>query len=80
MSLMKRYAEESEALADRAAVAAWIEDTEERFEVLRQLYEDCHTAADIYAHPAAVAELFVNTVSRTFFDARGLVVSLPALV
>lgn len=80
MSLMKRYAEESEVLADRAAVAAWIDDMEERFEVLRQLYEDCHTAADIYADPAAVAELFVRTVTTTFNDARALVVGLPVLV
>lgn len=80
MSLMKRYAEDSEALADRAAVAAWIESTDERFEALRAIYEDCHTAADIYADPAAVAELFVKTVTDTFHDARGLVVSLPALV
>jgi hypothetical protein len=80
VSLMKRYAEESEVLADRAAVAAWIDDTEERFEVLRQLYADCHTAADIYADPAAVAELFVRTVTTTFNDARALVVGLPVLV
>jgi hypothetical protein len=53
---------------------------EERFEVLRQLYEDCHTAADIYADPAAVAELFVRTVTTTFNDARALVVGLPVLV
>ncbi|MEU1176575.1 hypothetical protein ABZ464_02815 [Streptomyces sp. NPDC005820] len=80
MSLMKRYAEDSETLADRAAVIAWTDDTDQRFEELRALYADCHKAADIYADPAAVAELFVQKVTDTFHEARGLVVGLPALV
>ncbi|MFE9456003.1 hypothetical protein [Streptomyces californicus] len=74
MSLMKQYGMESEELANRAAVLAWTVDTEERFAALRRLYEDCHTAADIYADPARVANLFVGTVTDTFHDARAVVV------
>ncbi|MFD8088991.1 hypothetical protein [Streptomyces malaysiensis] len=76
---MKQYAEERESLADRAAVVAWIDDTEERFEALRKLYEDCHMAADIYADPARIAELFVALVTDTFHSARAVVVGTDYL-
>lgn len=66
MSLMKRYAEDTEALKLRAIETAWITDDLERALALSELFEDCGNAASVYHSPAEVAALFALTVVETF--------------
>lgn len=66
MSLMKRYAEDTEAFKLRAIETAWITDDLERALALTELFEDCGNAASVYHSPAEVAALFVHTVAETF--------------
>ncbi|MFC9231370.1 hypothetical protein ACFTZI_20810 [Streptomyces decoyicus] len=79
MSLMKRYVEDSEELADRAIAVAWIENESERFDALARLYTDCHLVSDVYADPSAVARLFIRKVTNTFHDARSAISGWPVL-
>ncbi|MEU0159033.1 hypothetical protein ABZ154_09375 [Streptomyces sp. NPDC006261] len=66
MSLMKRYAEDTEHFKLRAIETAWITDDLERALALSDLFEDCGNAATVYHSPAEVAALFVHTVSETY--------------
>lgn len=66
MSLMKRYADDTEALKLRAIETAWIRDEGARAQALSELIEDCGNAASVYHSPAEVAALFVHTVTETY--------------
>lgn len=66
MSLMKRYAEDKEALGMRAAMIAWNPDQEERKALRDELWSDCAKAAEIYHSPVEVAVLFVHHVAECY--------------
>lgn len=66
MSLMKRYADDTEAFTLRAIETAWITDPGARAQALTNLFGDCGTAAAVYHAPAEVAALFVHTVTETY--------------
>jgi len=70
VSLMKRYAEDMRHLTERARDAAWKETAAERMSAIRTVYEDCGTAATVYADPIAVAEQLVTAVTREFLRNR----------
>lgn len=66
MSAMKAFAEDIESLKLRAIGIAWNTDPAYRAMVLSELFDDCGTAASVYADPASVVVLFVNAVSETY--------------
>lgn len=66
MSLIQRYADDMANLRLRAVGIAWHEDANYRAMALTELFEDCGTAASVYASPGEVAVLFVNAVSETY--------------
>lgn len=70
MSLMKRYAEDIEELTSRAAKAAWEETSDKRMAAITEVFEDCGTAAAIYAQPAEVVTAFVKAVTQAFMAQR----------
>lgn len=70
MSLIKRYVEDSEAVAERAAVIAWEPEFSERFEQLSLLFGDCGTMAQIYAEPRVVAGMLVRLAVSTYQQSR----------
>jgi hypothetical protein len=63
---MKRYKEDCEGFQLRAVGIAWNPDPKDRAELITELFEDCGTAAAVYADPASVCALFVNLVSETY--------------
>ena len=70
MSLMKRYAEDTEDLTRRAAQAAWELTAERRKAALDVVFRDCGESARIYANPGYAAKTFVSAVVRAFMEAR----------
>ena len=70
MSLMKRYAEDMADLTHRGTLAAWEPTAEARRAALDIVFQDCGTAARIYADPGHAAKTFVSAVVRAFMDAR----------
>jgi hypothetical protein len=63
---MKAFAEDTESFKLRAIGIAWNTDPGHRAAALTTLFEDCGTAAGVYADPASVVVLFVNAVSETY--------------
>lgn len=70
MSLMKRYQEDTEELTRRATEAAWESTGERRKAALDTVFQDCGTAARIYADPRRVTQYLVIAVGRAFMGAR----------
>ncbi|AWN05313.1 hypothetical protein SEA_IBANTIK_91 [Streptomyces phage Ibantik] len=66
MSLMKRYKEDCDEFQLRAVGIVWNPSKQDREELITELFEDCGTAASVYADPASVCALFVNLVSETY--------------
>lgn len=70
MSLIKRYAEDMADLTYRGTLAAWEPTADKRRAALDVVFQDCGTAARIYADPGHAAKTFVSAVVRAFMDAR----------
>jgi hypothetical protein len=67
---MKRFSEDMTSLTDRAARAAWLETSTMRMKALRLVFEDCGPAAEVYANPRLVRQLFVSAVTKAFMENR----------
>lgn len=67
---MKRYSEDIESLKLRATYAAWEPTPELRFKAMDAVFEDCGTAAKIYADPATVTIFLVKAAAREFLTVR----------
>jgi hypothetical protein len=70
MSLMKRYASDIETLSLRAGYAAWQPTSTLRMAALREVLEDCVTAAKVYANPRIVTQIFISVVTKEFMRER----------
>lgn len=70
MSLMKRYHEDMADLKRRASEAAREPTTELRRKAITAVLEDCQTAAQVYADPVTVTQLFVSAVVQSFMKTR----------
>lgn len=70
MSAMKRYAEDVAELIRRAERAAWEPTAPLRMAALRAVFEDCGTAAEVYANPVMVARLLTKAATREFMNQR----------
>jgi hypothetical protein len=67
---MKHFSEDYASLTERATRAAWLETSTLRMQELRLVFEDCGPAAEVYANPRLVRQLFVSAVSKAFMENR----------
>lgn len=70
MSLMKRFAEDSEELTRRATEAAWAPTARLRKKALDQVYMDCGTAAKVYADPSRVTKMLIEKSAEAYMSQR----------
>ena len=67
---MKRFADDMDELTYRAMRAAWESTASERMAALTQVFQDCGTAAKVYADPVRVTQLLVSAAVKAFMDER----------
>lgn len=67
---MKRFQEDVTELIRRAGEAAWEPTSTLRMAALRSVFEDCGTAATVYANPVLVARILTKAVTKEFMYQR----------
>jgi hypothetical protein len=67
---MGRFAIDCEELTERAMRAAWLETSTLRMQAVSLVFQDCGVAAEVYANPRLVRQLFVSAVTKAFMENR----------
>lgn len=70
MSYMKSFEADLHTLTYRAACAAWEETAALRMAALTRVFEDCGTAAKVYADPKRVTQILVSSVVKEYMSCR----------
>lgn len=67
---MKRFADDTADIQYRAMRAARETTASERMAALTEVFQDCGTAATVYADPTRVTQLLVSAAVKAFMDER----------
>ena len=60
MSLIKRFEEDREELGEKAAEAAWLDNSTERLHAITAVFQECGERANVYADPMFAARELVK--------------------
>jgi hypothetical protein len=70
VSYIKAFEADRHTLTYRAACAAWEETAALRMAALTRVFEDCGTAAKVYADPRRVTQILVSAVTKEYMRCR----------
>jgi hypothetical protein len=60
VSLIKRFQEDKDDLGEKAAAAAWLDNSTERLNAITAVFQECGERANVYADPMFAARELVK--------------------